>query len=145
MTRYRHTQVGTLTLLFLGGGILLVASPMAIYGFHWGVMGAVLALLIAMGLFSTLTVEMARGYLIARFGPGVVRKRFPLQEIASFRVVRNPWYYGWGIRLTPHGWLYNVSGCLAVELKTRSGKKYRIGTDDPEGLASALREAGVLA
>ncbi|MEJ2284164.1 MAG: hypothetical protein P8X85_11275 [Desulfobacterales bacterium] len=43
-------------------------------------------------------------------------------------------HYGRNIRLTPHGWLFNVSGLHAVEIPLRSGKKYRMGTDDPEGL-----------
>jgi hypothetical protein len=56
-------------------------------------------------------------------------------------VVKNPWYYGWGIRLIPGGWLYNVSGFWAVELQMKNGKRYRIGTDDAEGLAKSLEAA----
>jgi hypothetical protein len=55
-------------------------------------------------------------------------------------VVKNPWYYGWGIHLTPSGWLYNVSGFWAVELQMKNGKKYRIGTDDPEGLVQVIQD-----
>ncbi len=55
--------------------------------------------------------------------------------------MKNPWYYGWGIRLTPHGWLYNVSGSYAVEIKTKTGKKYRIGTDVPNELEKAIRQS----
>jgi hypothetical protein len=35
--------------------------------------------------------------------------------------------------------LYNVSGTNAVEIKLRSGRRFRIGTDEPEALARALR------
>jgi hypothetical protein len=73
-----------------------------------------------------------------RFGIGVIRKKFPVTGIETAGVVRNPWYYGWGIRKTPEGWLYNVSGLLAVELRMKSGEKYRIGTDDPLGLLNAI-------
>jgi hypothetical protein len=62
-------------------------------------------------------------------------------SIEAYRVVENPWYYGWGIRFTPRGWLFNVSGFSAIELQMKSGKLYRIGTDDPEGLAKAVGEA----
>jgi len=41
--------------------------------------------------------------------------------------------------MTPHGWLYNVSGLDAVEVTTKSGKKYRIGTDVPAELEQAIR------
>ena len=56
-------------------------------------------------------------------------------------MVKNLWYYGWGIRFTPRSWLFNVSGFSAIELQMKSGKRYRIGTDDPDNLAKALDEA----
>jgi len=62
------------------------------------------------------------------------------REIEDATPVRNHWFYGWGIRLTPHGWLYNVSGLGAVEIVLSSGKHYRIGTDRPEELAQAIQQ-----
>jgi hypothetical protein len=56
-------------------------------------------------------------------------------------VVRNRWYYGWGIRITPRGWLYNVSGLDAVELALKNGKCVRIGSDEPHALARAIDHA----
>jgi len=44
------------------------------------------------------------------------------------------WLVGWGIRWTGSGWLFNVSGLDAVELSLKSGRRFRIGTDDPRGL-----------
>jgi hypothetical protein len=49
------------------------------------------------------------------------------------------WRNGFGIRIGPGFWLYNVSGLDAVELRLRSDEVRRIGTDDPEGLAAALK------
>jgi len=46
-----------------------------------------------------------------------------------------------GIRWMWPGWLYNVSGTDAVELKMKNGKRYRIGTDVPGELAEAIRQA----
>jgi hypothetical protein len=60
-------------------------------------------------------------------------------EIVGFRQVRNKWYYGWGVRGIPGGWMYNVWGLDAVELELASGKKFRIGTNEPEELVAALR------
>lgn len=42
-------------------------------------------------------------------------------------------------RMTPHGWFYNVSGLSAVEIKLKTGIKYRIGTDVPQELEEAIR------
>lgn len=91
-------------------------------------------------LFATLTVEIRNEILEIRFGPGIIHKRFFLKEIQSCRVVKNHWFYGWGIRLTPHGWLYNVSGLDAVEIEMKTGKRYRIGTDQPKELERVLRQ-----
>jgi len=55
--------------------------------------------------------------------------------------VRNKWWNGLGIRKGPGFWLYNVAGLDAVELRLRSGEVRRIGTDDPQGLAAALKAA----
>jgi hypothetical protein len=75
------------------------------------------------------------------FGLGLVRKHVLLDEFTSVRVVRNKWYYGWGIRLIPNGWLLNVSGLDAVELVRRNGRVLRIGTDEPAPLERAIRDA----
>lgn len=93
-------------------------------------------------IFSSLTVERRDHALRIWFGLGFPRWRWPLQEIASARPVRNPWYAGWGIHWVGY-WILNVSGWQAVEVGLRSGRKFRIGTDEPEALMNALRNAGV--
>ncbi|GAG15107.1 unnamed protein product, partial [marine sediment metagenome] len=92
-------------------------------------------------LFGWLTVEIDGSRLRWFFGIGLIRKSRELVEIESVEVVRNSWIWGWGIRLTPHGWLYNVSGFDAVEIQLTGGKKFRIGTDDPQGLQRAIQQA----
>jgi len=98
-------------------------------------------LLISGVLFSSLTVEVSDGELRFHFGPGFWRKRFALSEIVGADVTRSSAWEGWGIRITPRGMLYNVSGKEAVEVHLRSGQRFRIGTDEAEVLAEALRRA----
>src|SRR5207247_350528 len=93
----------------------------------------------SMLLFGWLTVDVEGQELRARFGVGLVGKRIPLSEVRAFKQVTNPWYWGWGIRLYPGGWLYNVSGMRAVELVLADGRRYRIGTDEPAALEQAIR------
>ncbi len=114
---------------------------MSLYGFNWIIPVILITMTISMTLFCSLTVIIKDDFLEIRFGPGVIRKRFSIREIESWRVVKNPWYYGWGIRITPHGWLYNVSGFHAVEIKMKTGEKYRIGTDEPHELLRAIQIA----
>ena len=54
--------------------------------------------------------------------------------------VTTHWIYGWGIRWIPGGWLWNVSGLDGVELALVSGRRFRIGTDEPEQLAGRFRK-----
>jgi hypothetical protein len=135
---YRHTQFGTLTVLLLVGFIVLLAVLGFFGEWHPVSMGVLLLFLACLVLFYSLTVEVDAHQLEIRFGIGIVKKRFEIKEIEEAYPARNRWYDGWGIRLTTRGWLYNVSGFDAVELVMSSGKRYRIGTDQPKQLAQVL-------
>ena len=93
-------------------------------------------------LFSSMTVTVGNGALLVKFGFGIIRRRFMISDIESCRVVKNPWYYGWGIRRIPGGWFFGVAGLSAVEIVMKSGKRYRIGSDVPEELEAAIRGQG---
>ena len=139
--RYQHTQIGYLIITALAIALLFIVYLMTVYGFNWIAFAVLIVLGACLVLFATLTVVIEEDVLEIRFGPGVIRKKFPLKDIESRQVVKNPWYYGWGIRLTPHGWLYNVSGSCAVEISIKTGKKYRIGTDVPNDLEQVIRQS----
>jgi hypothetical protein len=141
MERYRHTQVGYLLIVAVGGALAVILCLMLITGFNW--IAAIVSIILAgcLWIFASLTVTLDGDKLEVRFGPGLIRKSFLLKDIAAYRVVTNPWYYGWGIRLFPGGLLFNVSGFRAVELQMANGRRYRIGTDDAQGLALAIEEA----
>ncbi|MEZ4547968.1 MAG: hypothetical protein R3B51_09725 [Thermodesulfobacteriota bacterium] len=129
-------------LAFIAIGILLVLNYFYLSGNTNPFLLIILAALaVSLLLFSILTVKVDGEEVSVRFGVGLIRKRFPLSEIESHSAVRNPWYYGWGLRRTPIGWLYNVSGLEAVEITLKDGRKIRIGTDDPTGLDAAIGAA----
>ena len=137
---YKHTQFGTLTVSLLVAAVVLLALLGFIVEWHSVTIEAFLILLVCVALFHSLTVEISNNHLEIRFGVGIVKKRFEIKDIEKAYPVRNRWYYGWGIRLIPHGWLYNVSGLDAIEFVMSSGKRYRIGTDQPNELAQAVNE-----
>ncbi|MBR9699181.1 hypothetical protein GOV09_01855 [Candidatus Woesearchaeota archaeon] len=89
-------------------------------------------------LFSTLTVSVT-DRITVRFGIGLIRKNFVLEDIVSCKQVRNRWWYGWGIRYFGRGWLYNIHGLDAVELQFKNGKVARIGTAEPDKLCNAIK------
>ena len=139
--RYEHTQVGYLIIAAMAVVMVLIGIILAKAGINWIAIGVLIIIAVALVLFSSLTVVIWEEELEVRFGPGPIRKRFKLNEIESCKVVKNHWYNGWGIRLIPHGILYNVSGFYAVEIKLRTGKQYRIGTDTPHELEVAIQQS----
>jgi hypothetical protein len=141
MPRYRHTQNGWPTLLALGAGLGLLGDRVRRHGLTARAALAAGALVGAGILTSRLTIEVTDDALRASFGPGWPKKEVPLDEIESATPVHNPWWYGWGIRLTPSGPLWNVAGLDAVELRLRNGKRFRLGTDEPAALAGAIEAA----
>lgn len=113
------------------------SSPEALLAFS----AASIALGMVLLLFHSLTVSVSKDFIRLRFGIGWIRKNFAVADVKSARVVRNRWWYGWGIRITGHGWLYNVSGLDAVEIQLKSGSKSRIGSDQADRLAAAIQAA----
>ena len=139
--RYEHTQVGYLIIVAMAVVMVLIGVILASVGINWIAIGVLAVIAVALVLFYSLTVVIWEDELVVRFGPGLIRKRFKLNEIESCQAVKNPWYYGWGIRLTPHGMLFRVSGFHAVQIKLRTGKQFLIGTDVPQELEEAIRQA----
>jgi len=146
MVIYRHTQIGTLTLWSLGIPTALLALSFAAGPANPLLASSVLVLLlICMLLFHSLTTLVSTDVVSVALGPGWIRHAVPVRAIRAARAVRNPWWYGWGIRLTPRGWLWNVSGLDAVELELTDGSRFRIGTDEPTRLVQAIEQAARLA
>lgn len=139
---YRHTQFGwvivcCLVVALLVLGVLTLSLPHRATWVDWIASPILVTCLL---LFYNLTVTVTRDSVHLRFGIGIIQKRFPLGNISSVEVVRNCWAYGWGIHYGPGGWLYNVSGFDAVELRMRNGSRCRIGTDEPERLKREIED-----
>ncbi|MEI8287928.1 MAG: hypothetical protein WCH99_00535 [Verrucomicrobiota bacterium] len=136
---YKHTQRGTVILavmlglaaLFIGVGLTIAAIQPLCF--------SVPILLGCTWLFHSLTIEITDRELCWRFGPGLIHKSVPLHEITSAAPVRTG--PSWGIHWSPgKGWLYNVSGFDAVSITLRGGKRFALGTDEPQVLAARLAE-----
>jgi len=138
---YRHTQRGTLTIILCLAFAAFDAAIVWRSG-QWPAAAVAVVLVAAALVFSSLTVEVGDNELRWYFGPGFWSYRLPLDDIETVAAVRNRWWNGFGIRMRPGFRLYNVSGLDAVELRLKSHEVRRIGTDDPQGLAEALKSAG---
>jgi len=147
---YKKTQSGWLIILFFIPLILFLSYIIYYqkvlgkpFGEHPGptlmYFGFIIFFLILLSLFSNLTVTGYMDYLEIKFGIGLIRKKFYHKDIRDFSIEKNPWYYGWGIRKIPGGWLFNVSGVWSVQLIMKNGKMYRIGTDEPKRLEEFIK------
>jgi hypothetical protein len=145
---YEHTQPGYTILVAMAlsslipfGMLLLAPRTPEGDAARW-ISGSVLAVLVVSTvLFASLTVTIGEGRLEWRFGPGLVGGSVALADIEDVEPTGTRFIHGWGIHLTPRGWLYNVSGREAVWVKLKDGDSFLLGTDEPETLAAALRAA----
>lgn len=136
---YEHTQIGTVQIVASIVGVVVILLGGYVVGMYWFLPAAAIVLMVSVLVFGTLTVSVCDDALRIRFGPlGLIRKSWPVVEIASASAVQNPWYYGWGIRPTPKGTLYNIAGTDGIEVRMLNGQIFRIGTDEPEALCQAI-------
>ena len=148
----RYNQVGILTIL-----MELLTAAFTAFVFYSGiksadgqdatllkVTGIVVAgvFIFAFAAFYSFTIQIADGNINFWFGFGVARKSLPLEGIQSVEIVKNPWYYFWGIKSIPRGWLYSIApGGRAIELIFKDNKMIRLGTNRPEEIKQRLDTA----
>ena len=146
---YKHKQIGyvmwAITIL-----VILISTFLIFYSDLYQtfayvpiiILGIIIAILLN---FDSLTVEVSPETLKCYFGPGLIRKNMAIDTIRYYQAVHTPWYWGFGIRIFPGGVLWNVSGSQAIDLFFKDGSRFRLGTDDPQGLIQALQQqTGVL-
>ena len=143
---YRHTQVGWVLILILGG----IATLLAVLALSSGgpasiALVLVIALLVVcLALFYALTVIVNQRGIELRMGPGVIRRRVELGEIESVTQRHLPWWavaYGIRMSLDAKRQLWRVSGSETVDLVLTGDRRLLIGTDEPGVLAIALDAA----
>ena len=120
--------------------VFIVAAILAFFaeGLHPVSVAIAAPGLLIFWLFDGLLVEVSDTHVILKFGHGPIKKIIARDQIAGANPVRNKAYYGWGIRLTPHGMLWNIYGLDAVELAYLNGKRFRIGSDDAKELLTSI-------
>lgn len=68
-----------------------------------------------------------------------MKKRVRWDQVEKLQVVNYGFVGGWGIRLGSHyGTTYNISGNIGLAIRLKNGKKFLIGTAQPEALKSYL-------
>ncbi len=144
MKTYSKFQIGWLIFIVL---IPVLVISYLCFKYQWGtnppdiVTYIILVIVFAsiLLIFFGMKVSVDETKIKVSFGIGLISITIKINEIKSVEIVRNPWYYGWGIRFIPHGMLYNITGKQAIELKFKNSKKIiRIGSAHPEELKNAI-------
>jgi len=142
--QYDHTQSAQLYLLnvVIGIGMLVGAwlTPAEMTQLILGSSGAVMFVLALS--FRHLSVSNEGQCLLVSFGPlPLFRRRIRYTDIKSVEQSRTTFFDGWGIHLSPGGgWTWNLWGFDCVDVYFKQGRRLRIGTNDPEGLESFLKQ-----
>lgn len=148
--RYDHTQRSPFFLLLaLIASFQFVAAwfvPERTFQIILATSGGCMAILAL--AFRELTVRDEGHELLIAFGPlPLFRRRIQYIEIESAERSRSTLLDGWGIHMSLRGgWTWNIWGFDCVDINLTRGRKLRVGTDDPSGLASFLqnRSRGLL-
>ncbi|MCC7194022.1 MAG: hypothetical protein IT356_00540 [Gemmatimonadaceae bacterium] len=139
--RYRHTQRGW-TIIAASAGLATAGVFASLVGGRSPAVYVLVPVAAIMALLmGTLTVAVDDSHVRIRFGIGLIRRSIELSTIGSAAVTRVPWWVGTGVRRIEGGWLYNVAGRRAVDLRLDGGVRVAIGTDEPSALATAIAEA----
>ena len=143
---YRHTQIGYPVFVGLAFGLWAQGRSLrrdlkAKKARLWLYVPGMLAFAALMLAFSRLTVSIEGNTLRVGFGAGLARRRLDLRTVEKASLTKTSWLTGWGIRLTPSGWVYNASGRGAVRLRFYDGRQFTIGSDEPAALLAAIEAA----
>ena len=146
MKSKRYTQFGTFTVIILCVLLIVFTILLINHGFSAESETYLYAVLVLTGLaslllFYKLTIIVDNETISFKLGIGLLGKSYEISEIKSCKPVKNLWIYGVGIRKLPNGWLYNVSGLKAIELRFKdSTRVIRIGTDRPDEIAGVIKD-----
>lgn len=140
---YDHTQRAPLAIVFY---VIAVGAAVLPWATGWPpdvrLAGAALgALFLVLGsCVQSLRIADGGGKLLVEFGPvPLFRRSVRYGDLEAVRVSRLSWFEGAGIHYVPGGgWLWALGGRSCVELWLTRGRRLRLGTDDPQGLAAFL-------
>ena len=144
MQGYKEITFGWIILIFILPGTVLLTY---LYIFQVGdrpltttpfLLISSLFVVVAL-LFYRMRVIVWSDKILISFGVGLIWKAIEIAKVENIEVVKNPFYFGWGIRMIPKGTMYNISGTRAIELHFKDTNRIvRIGSKNPEQLKKEI-------
>lgn len=139
MIRYNHSQTAGWPIWVTALAAIVALIVVYIIQPVWVLWLTALVLAVMLVLFWKMRVVVDDEYVHAIYGIGLFHFKWPMADLVAAEQVRNRAWWGWGIRWTPYGWLYNIAGLDAVQITRKNRKPFRIGTDEPQNLLDALK------
>ncbi len=142
--KYTERQMGWIAIVPIPGILVLILIS---YIYQWGdnpinfqgLLITSIIFIIGLLLFFQMRTSVGNGKIKISYGIGLIKKTISIHNIEQIKIVRNKWYYGLGIRKLKNGWLYNIHGLDAIELKMKNSKYIiRIGTADSKKLKKKI-------
>jgi len=143
---YKETQYGWFIIIIF---FLIILFIFFSYSEQWGsrpipkipflIMDGLFILLLA--LFYKMVVRIEDKMILIIYGIGFIKIKLKPERVIGVESFKAPWYWGIGIRMTPKGWLYSLSGFKSVMIKYKIKeikKTTLIGTPNPEQLKAAI-------
>lgn len=82
---------------------------------------------------SELSTEITQKQIRFKFPPLVKPKVYSFDDVESFEFVNYGFVGGWGLRvLTRYGTVYNARGSKGLYVKLKNGRRFLIGTSQPD-------------
>lgn len=106
--------------------------------------GLILYIVFSMGLawFLTaikLTTEITDQSIKGKLFP-MAKKEIKWEDVASAQII-NYGFVGYGLRVSfKHGTVYNIGGKYGLAIVTKSGKKWVLGTQEPDRMKAKLKD-----
>ena len=144
---YTHVQTSMwmrVFMLVVAVGLLIPGSAVLRTGDPWLtgiILGMPLIVAYSGFAFSAMTIEVTSSEVRWWFGYGWPGGRIERADLVAEEITNPGMFDGIGIHLTFRGWLWNVSLGSAVALHRNGKLDTMLGTDDPNGLLAALRDA----
>ena len=141
---YHHEQVGRFYLAT--GWLILIPLAIGFFIKSGTVVAFALFFVLLYWAFARLIVDVhtdSNGVRELRWAMtfGWPGGRIPIADIAHAQIVPVTFWMGVGIHLTLRGWVWNVSLGRGVQINKTDGANIVLGTDDAEGLLSAIARA----
>jgi hypothetical protein len=144
METKKFTQFGTFSIIVIIPFLILSIYMIISSGFNELILFftfgfLTLLLIVCLLILYKLTIYIDNTSVSFKLGIGLITRKYLITDIQSCKSVKVEPFFGIGIKITPNGWIYNVSGLNAIELSFKNKKsKVWIGTNKPDEIAGII-------